>query len=80
MPLHLLVKWEVVSPNSRWGQLESISDIDRMLFEFVMNFLNIEKNKTLRIYFFQNFMFSSRFMLFSTLKTIILKSAPSLTG
>ena len=25
MPLHLLVKWEVVSPNSRWGQLESIS-------------------------------------------------------
>ena len=23
--LHLLVKWEVVSPNSRWGQLESIS-------------------------------------------------------
>ena len=27
MPLHLLVKWEVVSPNSRWGQLESISII-----------------------------------------------------
>ena len=25
MPLHLLVKWEVVSPNSREGQLESIS-------------------------------------------------------
>ena len=24
MPLHLLVKWEVVSPNSREGQLESI--------------------------------------------------------
>ena len=67
MPLHLLVKWEVVSPNSRWGQLESISDIDGMLFEFVMNFLNIEKNKILRI-FFQNFMFSSRFMLFPTLK------------
>ena len=27
MPLHLLVKWEVVSPNSREGQLESISII-----------------------------------------------------
>ena len=26
-PLHLLLKWEVVSPNSRWGQLESISII-----------------------------------------------------
>ena len=25
VPLHLLVKWEVVSPNSREGQLESIS-------------------------------------------------------
>ena len=24
VPLHLLVKWEVVSPNSREGQLESI--------------------------------------------------------
>ena len=27
MPLHLLVKWEVVSPNSREAQLESISII-----------------------------------------------------
>ena len=27
MPLHLLVKWEVVSPNSREGQLQSISII-----------------------------------------------------
>ena len=27
VPLHLLVKWEVVSPNSREGQLESISII-----------------------------------------------------
>ena len=25
--LTILVKWEVVSPNSRWGQLESISII-----------------------------------------------------
>ena len=27
VPLHLLVKWEVVSPNSREGQLASISII-----------------------------------------------------
>ena len=27
MPLHLLVKWEVVSPDSRSGQWESISNI-----------------------------------------------------
>ena len=46
-----------------------VFDIDGMLFEFFMNFLNIEKNKILRI-FFQNFMFSSRFMLFPTLKKI----------
>ena len=33
VPLHLLVKWEVVSPNSsRWGQLESISIMDYPLF------------------------------------------------
>ena len=63
MPLHLLVKWEVVSPNSRWGQLESISDIDGMLFEFVMNFLNIEKNKILRIFF-------SKFHVFFTFHAI----------
>ena len=47
-----------------------VFDIDGMLFEFFMNFLNIEKNKILRIIFFQNFMFSSRFMLFPTLKKI----------
>ena len=35
-----------------------VFDIDGMLFEFCMNFLN---------YFFQYFMFSSRFMLFPTL-------------
>ena len=44
-----------------------VFDIDGMLFEFFMNFLNIKKNKILR-FFFQNFMFSSRFMLFPTLK------------
>ena len=45
-----------------------VFDIDGMLFEFFMNFLNIEKNKMLRVFFLQNFMFSSRFMLFPTLK------------
>ena len=39
-----------------------------MLFEFFMNFLNIEKNKIVRIFFLQNFMVSSRFMLFPTFK------------
>ena len=37
-----------------------VFDIDGMLFEIFMNFLNIEKNKIV--------MFSSRFMLFPTLK------------
>ena len=40
-----------------------VFDIDGMLFEFFMNFLNIEKKNI----FFQYFMFSSRFMLFPTL-------------
>ena len=44
-----------------------VFDIDGMLFEFFMNFLNIEKN-IFFIYFFQYFMFSSRFVLFPTLK------------
>ena len=92
-----------------------VLDIDGMLFEFFMNFLNIEKNKILRIFFSKfhvfftfhaisnikkknwckknsggpdmfifflekQFFLISRFMLFSTLKKIILKSAPSLTG
>ena len=45
-----------------------VFDIDGMLFEFFMNFLNIEKNKILRIFFLQYFMFSLHFMLFRTLK------------
>ena len=40
-----------------------VFDIDGILLEFVMIFLNIEKNKILR-FCFQDFMFSSRFMLF----------------
>ena len=45
-----------------------VFDIDGMLFEFFMNFLNIEKKNILRLFFFKNFMFSSRFMLFPTFK------------
>ena len=38
VPLHLLVKWEVVSPNSREGQLESISIISSIpLFWFCIS-------------------------------------------
>ena len=44
-----------------------VFDIDGLLLEFCMNFLNIEKNKILRI-LFQYFMLSSRFMLFPNLK------------
>ena len=44
-----------------------VFDIDGMLFEFVMHFLNIEK-QIIYIFCFQYFMFSSRFMLFQTLK------------
>ena len=68
MPLHLLVKWEVVSPNSRSGQLESISDIDGMLFEFFMIFLNIEQNKILRIFFFSKFHVFFTFHAISNIK------------
>ena len=50
-----------------------VFDIDEMLFEFFMNFLNIEKNKIL---FFQYFKFSSRFMLFPTEKNLVLKKIP----
>ena len=42
-----------------------VFDIDGMLFEFFMNFLNME---IFIFIFFQYFKFSSRFMLFPTLK------------
>ena len=45
-----------------------VFDIDGMLFEFFMNFFNIEKYKIIIFFFLQNFMFSSRFMLFPTFK------------
>ena len=41
-----------------------VFDIDGMLFEFFMNFLNIEKIKKN----FKNFMFSSRFHAISNIK------------
>ena len=44
-----------------------VLDIDGMLFAFFMNFL-ILKNIKFKFFFFQNFMFSSRFMLFPTFK------------
>ena len=43
-----------------------VFDIDGMLFEFFMNFLNIEKNNILRFLFVFNI--SSHFMIFPTLK------------
>ena len=43
-----------------------VFDIDGMLFEIFMNFLNIEKK--LKKFYFQNFMLSARFMLFPKLK------------
>ena len=51
-----------------------VFDIDGMLFEFVMNFFNIEIYKNLNFIFFQNFMFSLRFMLFPTFKKKIVST------
>ena len=56
--------------------------IDGMLFEFFMNFLNIEKNKILRIIFFKFHVFFAFYAISNILilqKIEILKSAPSLT-
>ena len=44
-----------------------VFDIDGMLFEFFMNFLNIEKNK-IKNFFFSKFHVFFTFMLFPTLK------------
>ena len=49
---------DVFSRNHVMGVCYIVFDIDGMLFEFFMNFLNI--------ICFQYFMFSSRFMLFPT--------------
>ena len=49
-----------------------VFDIDGMLFEFFMNFLNIEKNKILKYFFFSIFHVSSRCMIFPTFKNLFL--------
>ena len=60
MPLHLLVKWEVVSPNSREGQLESISIISSIpLFLFCISNVGV-------VWGGGGVMFFSHFMLFPT--------------
>ena len=70
MPLHLLVKWEVVSPNSREGQLESISIISSTRSDLVSQMCG------------GGVMFFSQYMLFPKKKCMleILYSAPSLTA
>ena len=51
-----------------------VFDIDGMLFEFFMNFFNIEKYK---IFFFRKqFFLISRFILFSTLKNNNIEKSP----
>ena len=48
-----------------------VFDIDGMLFEFFMNFLNIEKNKILRIFFSKFYVFFT-FHAISNIKKIII--------
>ena len=45
-----------------------VFDIDGMLFGFFMNFLNIEKNKILRIFFFFKFHVFFTFHAISNIK------------
>ena len=60
VPLHLLVKWEVVSPNSREGQLASISIISSIpLFWFCISNVGV-------VWGGGDVMFFSHFMLFPT--------------
>ena len=60
MPLHLLVKWEVVSPNSREGQLESISIII-ILYSLVL-ILYLKCGGGLGVMFFSHFMLFPTFL------------------
>ena len=92
MPLHLLVKWEGVSPNSRWRILtwelngrwfpQNFSHF--MFFSCFMLCSNIKKKHFAGgwgLIFFSHFMFSLHSMLFPTfLEKTILKSALSLIG
>ena len=76
MPLHLLVKWEVVSPNSREGQFESISIISSIpLFSDLVS-------QMWGWFGGGGVMFFSHFMLFPQKNCMleILYSAPSLTA
>ena len=57
-----------------------VFDIDGMLFEYFMIFLNIEKNKMFRIYFSIFHVFFTFYAISNIKKFDILKSAPSLTG
>ena len=59
MPLHLLVKWEVVSPNSREGQLESISIIS--LYSLVL-ILYLKCGGGGGVMFFSHFMLFPAFL------------------
>ena len=75
MPLHLqlLVKWEVVSPNRRYREFyHEIGNIEKFPFTYWLNrrwFLQIvDIHENIKTKLFQYFKFSSRFMLFPTLK------------
>ena len=57
VPLHLLVKWEVVSPNSREGQLESMSIISSIpLFWFCISNVAVVWGGEGVVMFFSHFM------------------------
>ena len=59
LPLHLLAKWEVVTPNSREGQLESISIISSIpLFWFCISNVGVVWGGGCNVF--------SHFMLFPT--------------
>ena len=83
VPLHLLVKWEVVSPNSRWGQLESISKKIKFRefffskFHVFFTFHAIWGGGGVEFFFLEKqFFLISRFMLFSTLKINNIEKCP----
>ena len=63
VPLHLLVKWEVISPNSRWGQLESISIISSIpLFWFCIWNVGVVWGGGGCVMFFSHFMLFPTFI------------------
>ena len=63
MPLHLLVKWEVVSPNSREGQLQSISIISSIpLFWFCISNVGVVGGGGGGVMLFSHFMLFPTFL------------------